>query len=229
MVKIPTIIFFFLFPTRHWKQQLQTDLKQSSKSGKPSLVKAIFRTFWRELVLLSTVTLFGEIILRIAQPILLGRLLLYFRWAVFVKTKYGDILNILEFCSFQTPKRHNLRGGPVLRDRHDRGQGGQRDPGQSVLGDCVPDGRPLADRRMQLDVPQGVTSFAERPQRHVARQGRQPDVERREPVRHSVVPAVLHVVRPDRNDHRAGAALARGRLGGAHWDGGNLCRDADSM
>ncbi|EDS36162.1 multidrug resistance-associated protein 1 [Culex quinquefasciatus] len=64
---------------KHWKQQLQKDPKRPSKSAKPSLVKAIFRTFWRELMLLSTVTLFGEIILRIAQPILLGRLLLYFR------------------------------------------------------------------------------------------------------------------------------------------------------
>ncbi|XP_058448247.1 ATP-binding cassette sub-family C member 4-like [Malaya genurostris] len=61
----------------NWQKQLQKSHKNSKH--KPSLVKAIFRTFRRDWILLSTITVFGEIILRIAQPILLGRLLLYFR------------------------------------------------------------------------------------------------------------------------------------------------------
>ncbi|XP_062563100.1 probable multidrug resistance-associated protein lethal(2)03659 [Armigeres subalbatus] len=62
---------------RNWRLQL-LNCKHNRKA-KPSLLKAIFRTFWKDWVVLSLVTVFGEIILRIAQPIFLGRLLLYFR------------------------------------------------------------------------------------------------------------------------------------------------------
>ncbi|XP_055640688.1 ATP-binding cassette sub-family C member 4-like [Toxorhynchites rutilus septentrionalis] len=62
---------------KQWERQLK-NYKKKSKGG-PSLVKAIFRAFWQDWLLLSIITVFGEIILRIAQPFLLGRLLLYFR------------------------------------------------------------------------------------------------------------------------------------------------------
>ncbi|XP_055544991.1 ATP-binding cassette sub-family C member 4-like isoform X1 [Wyeomyia smithii] len=61
----------------NWERQLEQRKKDPKR--KPSLVKAIFRTFRLEWIWLSVLTVFGEIVLRIAQPILLGRLLLYFR------------------------------------------------------------------------------------------------------------------------------------------------------
>lgn len=61
---------------RNWRSQLR---KCKNKKSQPSLVKAIFRTFWKDWAMLSLITVFGEIILRIVQPIFLGRLLLYFR------------------------------------------------------------------------------------------------------------------------------------------------------
>uniref|UniRef100_A0A182P629 Uncharacterized protein n=1 Tax=Anopheles epiroticus TaxID=199890 RepID=A0A182P629_9DIPT len=47
--------------------------------GRPSLVKAIFKTFWREYGLLGFITIMNDIVIRLAQPIFLGWLLLYFR------------------------------------------------------------------------------------------------------------------------------------------------------
>ncbi|XP_055606101.1 ATP-binding cassette sub-family C member 4-like isoform X1 [Uranotaenia lowii] len=63
---------------RKWNQQRKGSERKNPKT-KPSLVKALFHTFWRDWVLLTIVTVFGEIVLRIVQPILLGRVLLYFR------------------------------------------------------------------------------------------------------------------------------------------------------
>lgn len=61
---------------RRWLNQQN---KQGAGRGKPSLIKAIFTTFWREYLLLGCITFFNDIFIRITQPILLGRLLFYFR------------------------------------------------------------------------------------------------------------------------------------------------------
>lgn len=47
-------------------------------SGKPSLLKALFQTFWPEYLLTGAI-LFVENIFRIMQPLMLGELLDYFR------------------------------------------------------------------------------------------------------------------------------------------------------
>ncbi|XP_055302579.1 ATP-binding cassette sub-family C member 4-like isoform X2 [Sitodiplosis mosellana] len=57
---------------RNWK-------KQFAKSTRPSLIRAILATLWKEYALLSFVCGFNDIFLRLGQPLLLGKLLLYFR------------------------------------------------------------------------------------------------------------------------------------------------------
>ncbi|XP_055378030.1 ATP-binding cassette sub-family C member 4-like [Condylostylus longicornis] len=54
-----------------WAKQLETK--------KPSLIKAMFLTFWREVGVLAILTAFNELCIRLLQPILLGQLLLFFR------------------------------------------------------------------------------------------------------------------------------------------------------
>ncbi|XP_031636354.1 multidrug resistance-associated protein 4-like [Contarinia nasturtii] len=56
----------------NWKVQLE-------KSKRPSLIKAIFATLWREYAGLALICGFNDIVVRLGQPILLGKLLLYFR------------------------------------------------------------------------------------------------------------------------------------------------------
>uniref|UniRef100_A0A2M3ZKJ0 Putative abc transporter n=1 Tax=Anopheles braziliensis TaxID=58242 RepID=A0A2M3ZKJ0_9DIPT len=53
--------------------------EQQAGPGRPSLVKAIFKTFWREYGLLGLITIINDIVIRLAQPIFLGWLLMYFR------------------------------------------------------------------------------------------------------------------------------------------------------
>ncbi|XP_053670820.1 ATP-binding cassette sub-family C member 4-like [Anopheles nili] len=53
--------------------------EQQAGPGRPSLVKAIFKTFWREYGVLGLITIINDIFIRLAQPIFLGWLLLYFR------------------------------------------------------------------------------------------------------------------------------------------------------
>uniref|UniRef100_A0A182K842 Uncharacterized protein n=1 Tax=Anopheles christyi TaxID=43041 RepID=A0A182K842_9DIPT len=53
--------------------------EQQAGPGRPSLVKAIFKTFWREYGVLGFITIINDIVIRLAQPIFLGWLLLYFR------------------------------------------------------------------------------------------------------------------------------------------------------
>ncbi|KAG4077286.1 hypothetical protein HA402_009915 [Bradysia odoriphaga] len=53
--------------------------KQVNSPGRPSLILAIVATFWREYLLLGCICIFNDIFIRLAQPFLLGRLLLYFR------------------------------------------------------------------------------------------------------------------------------------------------------
>uniref|UniRef100_A0A182P628 Uncharacterized protein n=1 Tax=Anopheles epiroticus TaxID=199890 RepID=A0A182P628_9DIPT len=60
-----------------WNRQLE--LQRRTPAHSPSLVRAIFRTLWREWLTLSVLAFFAEIVLRLLQPIFLGRLLLYFR------------------------------------------------------------------------------------------------------------------------------------------------------
>ncbi|XP_052868167.1 ATP-binding cassette sub-family C member 4-like [Anopheles cruzii] len=53
--------------------------EQQAGPGRPSLVKAIFKTFWREYGVLGFITIVNDIFIRLAQPIVLGWLLMYFR------------------------------------------------------------------------------------------------------------------------------------------------------
>ncbi|XP_041788072.1 ATP-binding cassette sub-family C member 4-like [Anopheles merus] len=62
---------------RQWHRQLE--LQRHTPSHSPSLVRAIFRTLWKEWVTLSVLAFFAEVVLRLLQPIFLGRMLLYFR------------------------------------------------------------------------------------------------------------------------------------------------------
>uniref|UniRef100_A0A0P6IW43 Putative abc transporter c family member n=1 Tax=Aedes aegypti TaxID=7159 RepID=A0A0P6IW43_AEDAE len=52
---------------------------QQSGPGRPSLIKAIFRTFWWEYTILGFICVVNDIFIRLAQPIFLGWLLQYFR------------------------------------------------------------------------------------------------------------------------------------------------------
>ncbi|EAA01218.5 AGAP001777-PA [Anopheles gambiae str. PEST] len=62
---------------RQWHRQLER--QRHTPSHSPSLVRAIFRTLWKEWVTLSVLAFFAEVVLRLLQPIFLGRMLLYFR------------------------------------------------------------------------------------------------------------------------------------------------------
>ncbi|XP_053667657.1 ATP-binding cassette sub-family C member 4-like [Anopheles marshallii] len=62
---------------RQWNRQLE--LQCHTPSHTPSLVRAIFRTLWKEWLTLSVLALLAEVVLRLLQPIFLGRMLLYFR------------------------------------------------------------------------------------------------------------------------------------------------------
>lgn len=64
-----TIVFYDAF--RNWAKQL--------KSREPSLIRAVGVTFWKEYALFSLLVGFNDIILRLAQPLLIGQMLLYFR------------------------------------------------------------------------------------------------------------------------------------------------------
>lgn len=63
---------FYFFLCRKW-------FEQQAGPGRPSLVKAIFKTFWREYGVLGFITIINDIVIRLAQPIFLGWLLMYFR------------------------------------------------------------------------------------------------------------------------------------------------------
>lgn len=66
------IISIYQFVNRHWTKQL-------TKSTRPSLIKAIFNTFSKEYLTLGIISFFNDVVARLGQPLLLGRLLLYFR------------------------------------------------------------------------------------------------------------------------------------------------------
>lgn len=46
---------------------------------RPSLLKAIMTTFWKEYFMFSMLCFFNDVIIRLGQPLLLGKLLMYFR------------------------------------------------------------------------------------------------------------------------------------------------------
>ncbi|XP_058446019.1 ATP-binding cassette sub-family C member 4-like [Malaya genurostris] len=52
---------------------------QTNSPGRPSLIKAIFHTFWWEYSVLGFIVFFNDIVVRLSQPIFLGLLLQYFR------------------------------------------------------------------------------------------------------------------------------------------------------
>lgn len=62
----------FVYSYRNWKKQL-------AKTTRPSLIRALIATLWKEYALLSFICGFNDIVLRLGQPLLLGKLLLYFR------------------------------------------------------------------------------------------------------------------------------------------------------
>ena len=61
-------VFFFF---RNWTQQV-------NGKKKPSLIKAIAKTFWREYAVLGFIQFFNDIVVRLSQPMFLGWLLDYF-------------------------------------------------------------------------------------------------------------------------------------------------------
>ncbi|XP_059613900.1 ATP-binding cassette sub-family C member 4-like [Phlebotomus argentipes] len=58
---------------RKWNEQVK------KSNGNPSLIKAVALTFWREYSLMALLVIVNETAVRLGQPILLGRLLMYFR------------------------------------------------------------------------------------------------------------------------------------------------------
>lgn len=73
MMNSTELNFKFFRLLRNWK-------KEAMKPKKYSLVKVVMKTFWKEYALMSFLAGFGEIFVKLGQPLLLGRLLLYFRW-----------------------------------------------------------------------------------------------------------------------------------------------------
>lgn len=70
MNRIVFVVVVFL--CRNWKKQLD-------KPGRPSIIKAVIATFWKEYTLFGLMCGFNDIVLRLIQPLLLGELLKYFR------------------------------------------------------------------------------------------------------------------------------------------------------
>lgn len=65
--------------TRNTRFYFYRNWKKETRSSKPSLMVAVFKTFWKEYALLTTICAINDVVLRIGQPLLLGQLLLYFR------------------------------------------------------------------------------------------------------------------------------------------------------
>lgn len=61
-----------LFATRNW-------LVQKYSRRRPPLLKALVQTFWKKFLLLEATAFCNDILIRLTQPYLLGRLLMYFR------------------------------------------------------------------------------------------------------------------------------------------------------
>lgn len=63
---------FFTNVCRKWEKEL-------TKSKRPSLLKALIATFWREYGLLSLICACNDLVAQLGQPLLLGQLLHYFQ------------------------------------------------------------------------------------------------------------------------------------------------------
>lgn len=68
---------FDLFIFRNWKKQL--DRAKSNGNSKPSLLKALVASFWPEYLHIGILNFLQSNILNILQPIILGKLLNYFK------------------------------------------------------------------------------------------------------------------------------------------------------
>lgn len=88
---------YLLYSYRNWEKELST-------LNRPSLLVAFIATFWKEYGILSLMCTCNDLIAQLAQPILLGQLLLYFRSGSSVT--YHDALlyatGILLFNGIQT-------------------------------------------------------------------------------------------------------------------------------
>ncbi|XP_065333029.1 ATP-binding cassette sub-family C member 4-like [Cloeon dipterum] len=60
---------------RHWAKKVE----ESTPEKPPRLIFVMFRTFWREFILIGVLDFLSEPVIRIIQPLILGRLLLYFK------------------------------------------------------------------------------------------------------------------------------------------------------
>ncbi|XP_074035480.1 probable multidrug resistance-associated protein lethal(2)03659 isoform X2 [Leptinotarsa decemlineata] len=61
---------------RNWNEQIEKTKKNGK--GSPSLLKVIFQTFWLEIAQLGLMIGFGDIVIRVSQPYVLGLLLDYY-------------------------------------------------------------------------------------------------------------------------------------------------------
>uniref|UniRef100_A0A336LQQ2 CSON001219 protein n=1 Tax=Culicoides sonorensis TaxID=179676 RepID=A0A336LQQ2_CULSO len=96
--------------------------KQVNSPGRPSLIKALARTFWREYAILGFTQAFNDLFVRIAQPLVLGRLLLYFREGSTMSSEsalYYSIalvaLNALSAISINQYILHSFQNGMKVR------------------------------------------------------------------------------------------------------------------
>lgn len=71
--KITKDVFFYF---RKWNKELES-AKKRQKS--PSLLKALIATFWPEYLYLGILLATMDILLRLTQPIMLGKLLDFFK------------------------------------------------------------------------------------------------------------------------------------------------------
>lgn len=74
--------------------RLEAKWENQLKTRKPSLIKAILATFWKEIGFLACITIVNELGIRLIQPILLGRLLEYFRLDIQGKEDNTEVLYI---------------------------------------------------------------------------------------------------------------------------------------
>lgn len=63
----------YVIVRRNWKKQL------AKPGGRPSIIRAVVATFWREYTIFGLMCGFNDIVLRLLQPWFLGELLKFFR------------------------------------------------------------------------------------------------------------------------------------------------------
>lgn len=65
------------FSYREWKKELEKRNNSTGNKYDPSLIKAIIRAFWFKYTLYQQITIWGEILVRLSQPFLIGYLVRY--------------------------------------------------------------------------------------------------------------------------------------------------------